>query len=118
MTTPETRNAEIESTFLGFEDHGILTCYLHLRYDGGGQGFGGFCLDNFSEVDSRRVGSAFGAEFIRQVLLTVGVERWEDLPGQRIRVEAESSKVHRIGHFLKENWFDPAELAQQMGLKD
>ena len=38
----EIRNAVIQSTMLGYEDHGILTCFLHLDYSGAGQGFGGY----------------------------------------------------------------------------
>lgn len=39
---PETKNARIESTMLGREDHGILTFMLHLSY--GGSGHGGSCV--------------------------------------------------------------------------
>lgn len=113
----ERRNAEIESTMLGFEDHGILTCFLTLNYGGSGQGFGGFVLDSWDEEESRRVGIAYGMESIRQILKVVGVEKWEQLRGQRIRVEMDGSRVHRIGHFLEDKWFDPVELAEKMGLQ-
>ena len=38
-------NARITSTMLGIEDHGILTCMLHLQQEGCGQAFGGYRLD-------------------------------------------------------------------------
>ena len=38
----EIENGKIESTNLGPEDHGILTFWLSLAFDGGGQGFGGY----------------------------------------------------------------------------
>jgi hypothetical protein len=114
----EMKNAKIKSTSLGGYDGGstMLTCWLHLEYESGGQGFGGYCLDTpiRDENDNflRREGSAYGAEFIARILDTVGVDRWEDLPGKHIRVKSEHNKVHAIGHIIKDKWFNPvADLA-------
>jgi hypothetical protein len=114
----ETRNAVIIGTMLGIEDHGILTCYVYLDYgDSGHQGFGGYSLDGPRKDGNGkhlgRFGSAFGMEFIRRLLDTLGVETWEKLKGTPCRVVAEYSKVHAIGHFTKNKWFDPAELAKE-----
>ena len=111
----ETRNAKIVSTVLGLEDHGILTCWLMLDGDGWGVGFGGYALDGYDETKKRRIGAAFGAEYVRALLDTLGIESWEKLPGTVVRVETEGwgGKVQRIGHALKERWFDPAELAKE-----
>ena len=106
----EIKNAKIASTMLGVEDHGILTCWLYLEYDGGGQGFGGYSLDTPDKArthEFRRVGCAWGMEFINRILAVVGVEKWEQLPGKHIRVKAEHSKVHAIGNIIKDNWFCP-----------
>ncbi len=111
----ERQNAIIESTQLGNSDHGgVMDCWLFLKYDGGGQGFGGYCLDEprFEKgVEPRkfigRFGTAWGMEYIKRVLQTVGVDRWENLPGQHVRVECEQSKIHRIGHIIEDRWFDP-----------
>lgn len=92
------KNAKIKSTMLGVEDHGILTAFLHLDYGGAGQGFGGYGL-----------GGPFCSAWVERVLETVGVEKWEDLPGKHIRVKAEHSKVHEIGNILEDKWFNPAE---------
>lgn len=116
--TREIVNAKIESTLLGYEDYGIFTCFLYLDYAGAGQGFGGWTLDepindendNFIE----RVGVAFGAEFILQILKTLEVDTWEKLPETSIRADKEHSKVHGIGHYLKDNWFYPEKLASHM----
>lgn len=108
----ETKNATIESTHLGVEDHGIMTCYLHLKYHGSGQGFGGYALDRQNgerDTKSRRIGTAYGCEFIKRILETVGVDRWEKLPGKHIRVRADHSKVHGIGHIIEDQWFMPDE---------
>lgn len=80
----------IESTRFGWEDHGILTAHLHCKYDGGGVGVGGFCLDvkgesdSFSHVD--RVGTAYGLDHLMKLMVTVGVTSWEALPGTDVIV--------------------------------
>ena len=43
-TMEEIKNAIITGTYLGIEDHGILTFWLYLDYGGSGQGFGGYQL--------------------------------------------------------------------------
>ncbi len=109
--TPEIKNAVINSTMLGVEDHGILSCFIHLQYDGGGQGFGGYAMDSptrsANPKDERRVGTAWGMEFIRRVLDVVGVNNWEDLKGKHVRVKATFSKVESIGNIIKDKWFTP-----------
>jgi len=105
----EIKNARIESVSLGYEDHGILTCMLHLDYGGSGQGFGGYVLDYYNKDIEERVGTAYGMEFIILILKTVGVEKWEDLVGKNIRVKAEDTKIIAIGHILKDNWFEPGK---------
>lgn len=98
----EIRNAIIESTSLGELGRGF-SAFLNLKYGGSsGQGFGGFAL-----------GKDYTHKFIQRVLETVGVEKWEDLPGQNIRVEREdgwNGRILRIGNFLEEKWFDPTNL--------
>ncbi len=107
----EIKNAKITGTTLGVEDHGILTCFLHLEYDGGGQGFGGYAFDAPDRTLGRsgRVGVAWGMEFIRRILDVVGVRNWEDLKGKHIRVRANSCKVSSIGNIIKDKWFSPEE---------
>ena len=91
--------ARIASTSLGYEDHGILTAYLHCEWTGGGVGVGGFCLDSpkpreqRDEDDYSRVGTAYGLDHLIRILDTVGVDRWEQLPGQQVIVlfETENS---------------------------
>lgn len=89
-------NAKITSTELGFEDHGILTAMIRLEYASGGQGFGGYALHERAMAD-----------FVGGVLKAVGAEKWEDLKGMYVRVDSERTKVHQIGHILKDTWFCP-----------
>lgn len=100
----ELRNARISSTKLGcLHERGIMTAWIYLDYDGGGQGFGGYALDQYNGTD--RIGTACGCQKIRDLLIALGVDSWEDLPGTIVRVEHTSSKVFRIGHALKDQWF-------------
>jgi hypothetical protein len=107
----EIKNAVIEYTQLGKAgSKGLLSCWLMLDYGGTGQGFGGWCFDtlrNPRSTDFERVGTAWGMEFVRRVLATVGVDDWEDLQGKHVRVKATHSKVIAIGHIIKDRWFDP-----------
>lgn len=102
----ETKNAQIKSTMLGIEDHGIMTFSLHLDYGRSGQSAGGFALDEYSKEQEKRIGSPRGFELIRSILEIVGVETWEDLPGKHIRARADHGKVYAIGNVLKDEWLD------------
>lgn len=94
----EIRNARIESTHLGNEDHGILTIFLQLSYDrGSSQAFGGYNLTMPGQLGF----------WVNQILKVVGVEKWEDLKGKYIRVESDFGKVYRIGNLMEDSWFDP-----------
>lgn len=120
MSEVKTENAEIMSTMLGTEDHGIMTCYLHLKYDGGGQGFGGLSFDSPVLGEDgrfkRRMGNSFGLEFIARVLRTVGVDKWEALPGKFVRARHTHTKVLSIGHIIEDKWFSPDTLVSEMGI--
>ena len=94
----ETRNAIIENTMLGFEDHGIFTCFIELDYGGISQSFGGYSIKD---------------DFIEQVLKTLRLDKWEDLKGQKIRAKTTNTKVHAIGHFLEDRWFNPEEYYKE-----
>ena len=108
----ETVNAKICYTQLGIEDHGILTFMIGLEWRGGGQGAGGYTLDQCSRrapnTDERE---GFGPGFIaiRKILETVGVSNWEDLKGKLVRAKiagAGSSRCPIIGNILEDKWFD------------
>ena len=103
----EIKNAEIESTMLGYEDHGILTCFLHLNYGGSGQGFGGYGLDAYDKASDTRKGTAYGIAFIRHILDVLEVSTWEELKGKYCRADASFGKVYGVGHLLKDKWFYP-----------
>ena len=105
----ETRNAVIKSARITDDDHGLLTAWLDLDYGGSGQGFGGFSLylpKSFAHHNPQ--GPNYAGHFIWRVMEIAGVGDWSRLPGKTIRVRQEHSKVHSIGHIVKDDWFCPA----------
>lgn len=98
------QNARIKEVRMSNEDHGVLSPWLMLEYDGGGQGFGGYCVYNPNFPDQDITG-----RFIWRCLEVVGVYEWSELRGRPIRVDVRGGIVRGIGHFLKDEWFYPAD---------
>ena len=116
MSEIELKNAEITGTHLGYEDHGIFTFMLNLKYGGSGQGAGGWALDSYDKKLDKRIGTKLGMDLIIEILKVLEVEKWEDLPGQFIRVKADYTKVHAIGHLLKDKWFDFQKFLKKLNI--
>ncbi len=94
------QNAKIDSVTIEIEDHNVLTAFLYLGFNHAVQAFGGYNLD-----------SSFCADFIRRVLLTVGVDKWEQLPGKIIRTRSDNNdKLLAIGNAIEDKWFNPEEF--------
>jgi hypothetical protein len=120
----EIENGKIRSTMLGPEDHGIFTAYIQIDFAIGTQGFGGYGFDHWvgerASKKGKRVGHAYGAEFIRRLLEVLEVASWEKLPGTPVRVKREgdsgwNGKIVAVGHYMKDQWLDPAALADEFG---
>ena len=106
-------NAIIESTKIGY-DRGLGSCpsaWLMLKIQGGASGgFGGFHL-----------GGPVMSMFVLGVLDALEVESWNDLPGTACRIESEGwggKAALRIGHLLKEQWFDPRKMKEALEAKE
>lgn len=102
----EIRNFKISATHLGYESHGIFTAYLTLQSAGFGISVGGYALDEF--IDKKRIITKKGAELIPRIIDVVGVETWEQLAGQYIRVEDNGigESISKIGNLIEDNWLD------------
>lgn len=89
--------ATIDSTALGSPDHGIVSAYLHTKWNGGGIGVGGYCLDEPLKDDGgkfiKRAGTAYGLDHLMRIMETVGVSKWEDLPGRHVIVLFEGTNI-------------------------
>lgn len=108
-------NAEITGTMLGFEDHGIMSSFVYLKFDGGSVGFGGYALDEYNKSLGKRVGVACGMEYIKEIMEVVGVSKWEDLKGKYVRVKSEGlgGQAVALGNLIEDKWFEPREWFKQ-----
>jgi len=108
----EINNAKITGTSLGFEDHGIMTFFIYLEWKSAGVGFGGYALDAYDKTLEKRVGVGESLDLIKEILEVVGVEKWEDLKGQYVRVESEGwgGRALAIGNLLEDKWVNPEEF--------
>ena len=104
----ECKNAIIESAEIRNDHHGLLTAWINLNYgDCGGQVFGGIALYLPKSFKHHKMIQGYAGHFIWRVMEVADVKEWSQLKGKTIRVKAEHSEVHAIGHIVKDDWFDP-----------
>lgn len=93
--------AKINNVKLGWESHGIFTCWLDLSYGGGHcQGAGGYSLDTpVHEGDEFivRKGTAYGMEWIIRVMKACGVDDWGEVKGRTILAVLDGERDRVIG---------------------
>lgn len=95
MTDSTTHNAIISATRLIHDDHGPELC-ITVEGDGWGQGFQlllGPCAE--------------WAPCLFAIMNAVGVRCWEDMIGTAVRVTRRGGLLRTIGHFVRDQWFDP-----------
>ena len=79
--------AKIKSASLEIKERGILNFWILVDYeDGLSQGVGGIALDEFSPEKDCRVGTAYGCEIIRRILLALNVNDFQEMKGRHIFV--------------------------------
>lgn len=84
--------ARISSASLDIQDRGILTFYIYVDYEEGmSQGIGGYALDEYNEELGRRVGTAYGCEVIRQLLVVLGVNNFSEMVGKDVWILTEGT---------------------------
>ena len=108
-------NAEIESADIRIERGFILTAWVHLKWDGQGQGFGGYVLGGTPFDDAlcarHEDQTNLAADFIGGILAVAGVDSFKALTGKIIRVAKDDSwgDILAIGHPVKERWYVPKD---------
>lgn len=116
----EIKNAIIKRAEITSADHGLLTAWIELDYGGCGQAFGGYGLYLPKSFKHHELKSVAG-HFLWRCMEVAEVEKFSQLVGKTVRVKCEHSKVHAIGHIVKEDWFSPADdfkTLEQSGAKD
>ena len=102
-------NALITNVDLSMADHGCLTLAMTLEGDGWGVVYGGYCLGKgyLGADDDFFDGSAAGMEYLIRIMDTVGVEKFQDLRGEYVRVATKrGDPVKIIGNIINDKWFD------------
>lgn len=104
-------NARISKTFFGIEDHGIFTFSISVVIEGGlicsiGNYGLGQTIHGKTHYDAKT------SEAICRILKVVGVDSWEQLKGQYIRVEYDGldAGIHTIGNLMKDEWVNLKEF--------
>lgn len=113
-------NAKIEHASITMADHGCLTWYLSLKGSGWGVNIGGYVIGHGYLGAKEFKGSEKGTESLMRIMDTVGVEKWEDLPGKYVRVYSEGwgSIITKFGNIIEDKWFDCREFFSNKELED
>lgn len=103
----EIKNAIIKSANIIRNARGHTDVYLMLDYGSTSQGF------DTAGTSTAKGSSQFNLTglcgyFVCRVMEVAGVTAWSQLAGKPIRVKANQSKVHAIGHLIDDDWFDPS----------
>lgn len=87
--------AKITSAKLEIQERQSLNFWIFVDYEEGcSQGIGGICLDNYDQLSKQRIGTAYGCEMIRQLLLTLNVNDFSEMKGKHIWVYGEGSNFN------------------------
>ncbi len=86
----KTYNAKIKYSFLGLDENKNIFIQLGFDYE-----FGSISSGYVDVVD---------AYFIKEILDTLELQRWEDLPRKFARIKVVDKKVVAIGNLIEEKW--------------
>lgn len=79
--------AKVKSATFEIKERGILNFWVMVDYEEGcSQGVGGLCLDNWDAEKDSRIGTAYGCEVIRQLLLFFDVNNLHECKDQIVYV--------------------------------
>jgi hypothetical protein len=107
-------NGRITSADITFSRGFILDCWVHIEFEGSGQGFGGYVLggnpfDASAACARHQEQANLAADFIGGVMAVADVEKFSELPGKVIRVRRDEpyGPIVAIGHPFKDRWYEP-----------
>ena len=108
----EIKNAIIQSTFLGREDHGIFTFYIGCNTQDGSlfRNVGGYCLDYKDKDSGRNIYSPNGLKLINEIISVIGCDSWEEIKGEYIRLKIIDGLPIGIGNILEDKWVIFADI--------
>ena len=109
----EILNAKITSVSISMADHGCLTFTIFLETETWSIGYGGYCIGHgYLGADDFKAENGKGLEAMMRIMDTVGVEKWEQLPGKYVRVKTNGwgGTVDIIGNLIKDKWFNIREF--------
>lgn len=105
-------NAQISSVSISMADHGVLTFTIFVKGHGWGCSLGNYMngVGHLGAKEWKGNGSAIVA--MMKIMDTVGVTKWEDLPGKFIRVKTSGwgSTNDEIGNIIEDKWFNLREF--------
>lgn len=79
--------AKISGARLEIKERGILNFWIMVDYEEGcSQGIGGYALDKYDQEKNERVGTAYGCEMIRRLLIALNVDDFSEMKGKHIWV--------------------------------
>lgn len=88
----EKKLAKVSKATLEIQERGILNFWIFVDYEeGSSQGIGGICLDEWDKEAEERVGTAYGCEMIRQLLLLFNVNDFSEMKGKMVWVTGEGT---------------------------
>lgn len=78
--------AVCKSATVGMQRECFLVVDMSIEGDGWGTGGPGICLDTYDDSKKKRIGTAYGCEFIRNVLEAMGVDSYDAIVNRPIDV--------------------------------
>ena len=82
--------AKITRASLEIQERGMLNFWIHVDYETGlSQGVGGICLDVYDSDLKERVGTAYGCEVIRRLLLELDANDFSEMKDKMVWVIGE-----------------------------
>ena len=90
------KNAKIKYSFLGVDESEIPLFYLGFEYKEN---------QEWKTVSTNKI-VFMDTSFIKDLLMTLEVRSWEELPRKFARIKVKDNKVVAIGNLLEDKWVE------------